>query len=642
MGRRGLVLVAAVLLAATCTRTPVPQSSPATPVEYPRGGILRIVTLRDAPGIYDPQRAYMPEPGELFRCCLLRTLYSYNGQPTSEGGAVARPDLASGTPTVSSDGLAWTFHLKPGLHYAPPFEGSEIVAQDIVRAIEREARIPDQVRTVEPTKANSEGAQTGGYAWYFSIIEGYDEYRAGRTDSISGLQTPEDHTLLVQLTEPIGDLPYILAMTATAPIPEGAADGHLDYGRFLVASGPYTIEGSQLLDFSVAPGRQDPVSGYVPSTFHSVGYQTADVRKPGSITLVRNPSWDPATDDLRGAYVDRIEVEVVKTTKEALALVDQGRADAVMYTPFENQLPLDLDPFLQDPEAADRLLLKEGNGASWFVMNVARPPFDDLHVRKAVLLALDREALTRMLAAGQDWSATVARHIAPDSMENGLLAGYDPYPAHSGDLPAARQQMAASRYDANGDGRCDDPVCKSVPVGAFSALGPGRDFGESELLGKVLRSLGIQSRVEFIDKPGEFYAAERAGRLAIGSSVLDGWYADYPSGANFFTIFASDADLGGTTFLGAGAQRLIEAGLPVVDVPSVDDQIDRCRSLLGEAQIRCWSELDQFMMERVLPLIPIAVTMDGTPLSERVVHASLDQSQLMPALDQFALALGPD
>ncbi len=65
---------------------------------------------------------------ELFRCCLLRTLMSYNGQPTSEGGAELRPDLADGLPEVSPDGLTWTFRLKPGIRYAPPFADREIVA----------------------------------------------------------------------------------------------------------------------------------------------------------------------------------------------------------------------------------------------------------------------------------------------------------------------------------------------------------------------------------------------------------------------------------------------------------------------------------------------------------------------------------
>ena len=62
-------------------------------------------------------------------------------KPTAEGGAELRPDLAAGFPEVSSDGLRWTFRLREGLRYAPPFEDTEIVAADLVRALERAARV---------------------------------------------------------------------------------------------------------------------------------------------------------------------------------------------------------------------------------------------------------------------------------------------------------------------------------------------------------------------------------------------------------------------------------------------------------------------------------------------------------------------
>src|SRR5205814_5765384 len=105
--------VALALVAAGCTggSHPIPKPSPipsGSPV--PRGGILRIVVpsfpasaLQQGSGL-DPQKAYFSDSWELFRCCLLRTLLSYNGRPTSEGGALLRPDLAAALPTVSGDG----------------------------------------------------------------------------------------------------------------------------------------------------------------------------------------------------------------------------------------------------------------------------------------------------------------------------------------------------------------------------------------------------------------------------------------------------------------------------------------------------------------------------------------------------------
>src|SRR5262249_47557882 len=62
---------------------------------------------------------------------------SYNGQSTRGGGTLLRPDLATRLPDVSADGLTWTFHLGPGLHYAPPLQTTEITSADFVRSVER-------------------------------------------------------------------------------------------------------------------------------------------------------------------------------------------------------------------------------------------------------------------------------------------------------------------------------------------------------------------------------------------------------------------------------------------------------------------------------------------------------------------------
>jgi ABC-type transport system substrate-binding protein len=119
----------------------------------PRGGTLRVGLTgwgghekrNSVPGshgrffyAFDPQEIRYPPAFELFRCCLLRTLLSYNGRPTGHGGTELRPDLATSLPTVSADGLTWTFQLRRGLHYAPPLQKTEIVVQDVIRAVERE------------------------------------------------------------------------------------------------------------------------------------------------------------------------------------------------------------------------------------------------------------------------------------------------------------------------------------------------------------------------------------------------------------------------------------------------------------------------------------------------------------------------
>ncbi len=95
--------------------------------------------LADVTAAFDPQKEYYSVTWEYYRCCLLRNLMSYEGVPTDEGGAEIFPDLAAGEPEQSSDGLTWTYTIKPGIHYAPPKEDVEITAQDFIRALERTA-----------------------------------------------------------------------------------------------------------------------------------------------------------------------------------------------------------------------------------------------------------------------------------------------------------------------------------------------------------------------------------------------------------------------------------------------------------------------------------------------------------------------
>ena len=111
----------------------------ATSAEPQPGGTLHIALISDVQDAFDPQKEYSSVTWEYFRCCLLRTLLSYNGQTTDSGGSELRPDLAADMPVVSDDGLTWTFTLKQGIKYGPPLQDVTVTSKDFVRALEREA-----------------------------------------------------------------------------------------------------------------------------------------------------------------------------------------------------------------------------------------------------------------------------------------------------------------------------------------------------------------------------------------------------------------------------------------------------------------------------------------------------------------------
>ena len=76
------------------------------------------------------------------------------------------------------------------------------------------------------------------------------------------------------------------------------------------------------------------------------------------------------------------------------------------------------------------------------------------------------------------------------------------------------------------------------------------------------------------------------------------------------------------------------------DVPGVDDRIDACLFELGEAQLRCWANLDQYLMEDVVPWVPTLSDVHVQVIPSRIARYSYDQFGDLPALDQIALRPG--
>ena len=225
------------------------------------------------------------------------------------------------------------------------------------------------------------------------MIEGFDDFAAGGADTITGLSAPDPHTLEIRTTSPIGDIGYRFAMGATAPIPPdeegerlGVAEGHdRNYGRFLVATGPYMFEGSEQMDFSAAPKDQVEVPGYVPGR---------------SIVLVRNPSYDPATDGLRDAFPDRIEVRIGGDNDDLYNQVAAGDLDFVVdgNVPPEKIREYQTDPELQDRiniHASDARLVRvlQSGGAS--LRRRPRPQGGQLGVRQAGVPPAERWSVGR-------------------------------------------------------------------------------------------------------------------------------------------------------------------------------------------------------------------------------------------------------
>jgi peptide/nickel transport system substrate-binding protein len=616
-----LSLVVVTLLLGSCTTGSSRETSDGVITSNPpHGGTLR-VGITTGTKRWDPQVNPDDNVLELERCCLGRTLLSYRAGTTAEGGTVLQPDLATSLPEVSNDGLTWTFHLKPGLHYGPPLQNVEITAQDFVRSLER---------LLDP-KVTGPPADSYGPGLYRGVISGTTEYtgRPGHT-TISGLEVPDPYTLRVTLEEANGDLGYLLGMPFLTPIPSDPANPDARYGileghnhdgsGYLVSSGPYMLEGSAQMD----PAADVPASGY----------------STDGVSLVRNPSWDPATDPLRPAYADRIELIPVPEGAGA-AWLRSGRVDLLfdqLASPEEALRARSTGRVAQVP--ADTVLFAD--------LNVAIPPFDDPHVRRAVAAVIDRGAVAKVLAATEP--SVPVYHIALDSQEENLLVNYVPSwaSAPSSDaarLAAARAEMRLSPYDRNGDGRCDAPSCSGdlafAPSSAF-ILHP-EFHAAARLLAEQLRPLGLRLHVEVVGLSRYF---ARSLRAHVAVRLMSGFFKDYPGAATFLrSLYGSEgirvSSTAGynRTLVGASPQLLRRYDYPVTHVPSVDARLAECQSLTFETAARCWADVDRFVMEELVPEVPIVDTVATWVYGPRITRFTTDQAvpSPWPALDAIAV-----
>jgi peptide/nickel transport system substrate-binding protein len=623
-----LVSIAAVLglLAVACGGGGGGGAQP-TGAKPVKGGTLRVEMDTDVIAEFDPQKEYYQVSFAYYRCCLLRTLLSYNGQDASHQGTQLFPDLASDQPTISADQLTWTFHLKQGLHYAPPLQDVEITAPDIVRALEREAT---------PSVA-------AGYGFYYTDITGYSDFSGGKAKTISGLTTPDKYTLDVHLDKPAGDLGYRFALPATAPIPPnpndpkallGVAEGHDDdYGHFLVASGPYMFKGAEGVDFSQPASKQTQVPGYVPGK---------------SIDLVRNPSW--AQDDLRGAYVDEIQVQ--ESPGADPTVLEKKVQSNEIDTVFENSVdPTTLQAYTTNEQLKPLLHQNPSPSNFYIFMNLAVPPFDDIHVRKAMEYAIDKEGLRRI--GGGPITGEIAGHFVPDGLlttSNGtqVLASYDPYAtpgslgADSPDgLTAAKNEMMQSKYDTNHDGVCDADVCKNIL--AINSTGRSLE-AEGSLIAQNAKAIGIELNVRALSNSAA-YGKILDPKAHIAIATFAGWLEDYPDAFTFFyaTMYGPNILSQYNTnysLVGATPAQLKQYGYTVSSVPSMDAQITKCIPLTGDDRVNCWAEADRYLMEQVVPIVPWIFSNVVNIVSNRVQNYTYSYFDSQTAYDQISLAPG--
>jgi peptide/nickel transport system substrate-binding protein len=523
----------------------------AAPNDAQKGGNLKLISEGDI-DYMDPGAAYYQVTYTL-DFGMFRQLVSWPPDATED----PVPDLAEDEPEISDDGKTITFKIQDGIRYSPPLEDQEVVAADFKYAIER-SLLP--------------GVANGYTTTYLEFVSGMDEaIKASEEDDtvapdISGIETPDEHTLVFNLDKPgVEGVVGALSLPLSSPVPEDYAkqydaESPSTYGDHPVFTGPYMVEND---------GKGN-LTGYSPGK---------------EIKLVRNPSWDPETD-FRPAYVDSITVqEGFSDPTSAAKKVLEG----------SGQVTFDFPPsptVIQDVAEGDKydpsqMSVTPSGGNRYIALNITEEPFDDINIRKAVIANSDRTALRN--TRGGELIGPVANHFIPPLIPGfeeagGLEApeGLDFLESETGNPELAAEYMKKAGFES---GKCEGSGCRITMVGDDSP--PGRDT--ATVFKDQLEQLGFDVQFQPVE-----HSLMYTKFCSIPSNQPDvcpnvGWIKDFNDPEGFFVI----------PWYGPAINPDNNSNWGRLDDPEVNKKITEARLVSDPAErAQVFGELDKLVMEK--------------------------------------------
>ncbi len=243
--------------------------------------------------------------------------------------------------SVSEDGLVYNFTLRDGVVFS---DGTPLTAEDVKFTFERMLTLPDSEQTD-----------------YGASIEGADALMEGKATELSGIKVDDDTHFSITLKEPFSGF---LAQLATPP-------------TIIMSKSLVTSAGD---DFGVVPEK----------TIGSGPYIVTEWERGAGLTFEYNPRYwgkEPSVKNviLRVMDASSMDMAFQKGDIDILdcQLIDSAVVDSTYKTQYKDSIV-----------SVDRL------GVNFLILNEKIEPLNDLKVRKAIQLAIDRESILQSIFNG--------------------------------------------------------------------------------------------------------------------------------------------------------------------------------------------------------------------------------------------------
>ncbi|MBB4112181.1 peptide/nickel transport system substrate-binding protein/oligopeptide transport system substrate-binding protein [Rhizobium sp. BK226] len=415
--------------------------------ETPKQGGDIVVTYKDDITTLDPAIGY-----DWVNWSMIKSLYS-RLMDYAPGTPNPVPSLAESF-TVSPDGLTYTFKLHKGVKFS---NGRDVVASDVKYSIER---------AVDP---KTQGPGAG----FFGAIKGFEDETGGKTTTLSGIETPDDSTVIFNLSRPDATFLHVLAINFASVVPKEAVEAAAgDFGKKPVGSGTFILK-----DWTI--GQQ--------------------------LVFERNKDYF-----VKGVpYIDSFKVEVGQEPLVALLRLQKGEVDIA----GDGIPPAKFLEIKNSADGAQMIVDGEQLHTGYITLNTKVKPFDNVKVRQALNMAINKERITRIL----NGRATPANQPLPP-----LMPGYDKsFTGYAYDMTKAKALLAEAGYP---DGF--ETVLYSTNTDPQPRI--------AQAIQQDLAAVGVKAEVRALAQANVISAGGTEGEAPMIWSGGMAWIADFPDPSNFY------------------------------------------------------------------------------------------------------------